>query len=110
VIEGLEPYSAYKDSGVPWLGKVPAHWDLRSLASLTSAISQRGRPDLPLLSVVREKGVTERSTMSDEENHNFVPDDLGNYKVVSPSRKRTARSKTSRNPQRAKRTWRPYDG
>ena len=24
----LEPYPAYKDSGVPWLGQIPAHWDL----------------------------------------------------------------------------------
>lgn len=79
---GLKPYPAYKDSGEPWLGKVPEHWKVRSLGSLTSAISLRGRPDLPLLSVVREKGVIARSAMSDDENHNFIPDDLGNYKVV----------------------------
>ena len=24
----LKPYVAYKDSGVPWLGDVPAHWDV----------------------------------------------------------------------------------
>ena len=23
----LQPYPEYKDSGVPWLGKIPAHWD-----------------------------------------------------------------------------------
>jgi len=51
-------------------------------ADLTSVVSQRGRTDLPLLSVVREKGVIPRSTMSREENHNFIPDDLSNYKVV----------------------------
>ena len=27
----LKPYPAYKDSGVPWLGKVPTHWKLTSL-------------------------------------------------------------------------------
>jgi len=78
----LKPYPAYKDSGVPWLGQVPERWDIRSLGSITSTISHHGRPDLPLLSVVREKGVIPRSTMSDEENHNFVPDDLSNYKIV----------------------------
>jgi type I restriction enzyme S subunit len=26
-----EPYAAYKDSGVPWLGQVPAHWEVRRL-------------------------------------------------------------------------------
>ena len=24
----LQPYPAYKDSGVPWLGEVPAHWEV----------------------------------------------------------------------------------
>lgn len=31
MIEGLKPYPAYKDSGVEWLGKVPAHWEVRRL-------------------------------------------------------------------------------
>jgi type I restriction enzyme S subunit len=25
------PYPAYKDSGVPWLGKIPAHWEVKKL-------------------------------------------------------------------------------
>ena len=29
MIEGLKPYSKYKESGQVWLGKVPAHWDLK---------------------------------------------------------------------------------
>lgn len=82
MIHDLKPYPAYKDSGVPWLGEVPEHWKIQSLSSLTTARSQRNRPDLPLLSVVREKGVIPRSSMSDDENHNFIPDDLSNYKVV----------------------------
>ena len=27
----LNPYSAYKDSGVEWLGEIPAHWELKRL-------------------------------------------------------------------------------
>ena len=27
----LKPYPAYKPSGVEWLGKIPAHWELRRL-------------------------------------------------------------------------------
>ena len=26
MIDGLKPYPAMKDSGVPWLGEVPGHW------------------------------------------------------------------------------------
>ena len=29
----LEPYQDYKDSGVPWLGEVPKHWEVRRLKS-----------------------------------------------------------------------------
>ena len=29
----LRPYRAYKDSGVEWLGKVPAHWAVQRLKS-----------------------------------------------------------------------------
>lgn len=28
MIEGLKPYSEYKQSGQEWLGRVPVHWDL----------------------------------------------------------------------------------
>jgi type I restriction enzyme S subunit len=27
----LKPYPDYKDSGVPWLGEVPEHWDFKPL-------------------------------------------------------------------------------
>lgn len=29
MIDGLNPYPAMKDSGVPWLGAVPEHWEVR---------------------------------------------------------------------------------
>ena len=28
MIHNLRPYPAYKDSGLPWLGKVPEHWEV----------------------------------------------------------------------------------
>jgi type I restriction enzyme S subunit len=31
MIDGLKPYPAMKDSGVPWLGDVPEHWDIEPL-------------------------------------------------------------------------------
>jgi len=82
VTPALQPYPAYKPSGVPWLGDVPEHWDVRKLRHLLKRVTERNQPSLPLLSVVREKGVILRDTTSKEENHNFIPDDLSNYKVV----------------------------
>ena len=34
MIAGLRSYSVYKDSGVPWLGEVPMHWEVRRLAQI----------------------------------------------------------------------------
>jgi len=34
MIATLKPYSAYKDSGVPWLGEVPEHWEVRRLRNI----------------------------------------------------------------------------
>ncbi len=31
MIDGLKPYPAMKDSGVPWLGEVPGHWEVGTL-------------------------------------------------------------------------------
>jgi type I restriction enzyme S subunit len=78
----LKPYPAYKDSGVQWLGDVPEHWAVGKLRTLLNRVTERNRPDLPLLSVVREKGVIRRNMTSNDENYNFIPDDLSNYKVV----------------------------
>ena len=82
MIAYLKPYPAMKDSGVEWLGDVPAHWEVRRLRRTLRAVAERNRSDLPLLSVVREKGVVLRDVSNKDENHNFIPDDLTNYKVV----------------------------
>ncbi len=31
MIADLGPYAEYKDSGVPWVGEIPAHWEIRAL-------------------------------------------------------------------------------
>jgi type I restriction enzyme S subunit len=61
---------------------MPEHWEARKLRSVLRSFTARNRPDLPLLSVVREKGVIVRDVSNPDENHNFIPDDLTNYKVV----------------------------
>jgi len=35
MIHDLKPYPAYKDSGVPWLGELPEHWEIQKLKHLT---------------------------------------------------------------------------
>lgn len=78
----IEKYPAYKDSGVEWLGEVPEHWDVATLGSILTPISIKNKPDYTLLSITREKGVILRNLEDEEENHNFIPDDLSNYKLL----------------------------
>jgi type I restriction enzyme S subunit len=82
MIAELKPYAEYKESGSRWLGIVPANWEVRKLRTVISKRVERDRPDLPLLSVAREKGVFVRSLTDADENHNVIPDDLSNYKVA----------------------------
>lgn len=82
VTHGLNNSVKKKDSGIHWLGNIPAHWEVCKLRTILSPKSEKNRPDLPLLSVVREKGVILRDVEDKEANHNFVPDDLSGYKVV----------------------------
>ena len=40
MIADLKPYAEYKESGLPWLGQVPGHWDVRRLrASITDCVN-----------------------------------------------------------------------
>ena len=76
----MERYSSYKDSGVSWIGDIPEHWEVKQLRSFLTLFSEKGHGDAQLLSVTREQGVIERDKEDQEENHNFVPDDLSGYK------------------------------
>lgn len=82
VTRGLNPNVPMKDSGVEWLGDIPAHWTTIKLRQILHPFSEKNHPELPLLSVVREQGVIIRNVEDKESNHNFIPDDLSGYKMV----------------------------
>lgn len=82
VTHGLDKTVPMKDSGISWLGKIPQHWEILKLRQILSSFSEKDHPNMPLLSVVREKGVIIRNTENTDENHNYIPDDLTNYKLV----------------------------
>ncbi|MGJ1190756.1 restriction endonuclease subunit S [Sphingobacterium siyangense] len=76
----MQRYEKYKDSGIDWLGEIPEHWEDRKLGNILHPYSVKNRADLPLLSITREKGVIRRGEDTEEDNHNFIPDDLSGYK------------------------------
>lgn len=82
VTRGMDSHAEMKYSGVNWLGDIPKRWKVVKLRQILHSVSEKNHPELPLLSVVREKGVIIRDVDDTESNHNYIPDDLSNYKVV----------------------------
>lgn len=73
---------SHTHNNLAWLGNVPDHWQVLKLRKILLSFSEKNHPDMPLLSVVREKGVIIRNIEDKEENHNYIPDDLSGYKLV----------------------------
>jgi type I restriction enzyme S subunit len=74
-----KPYPAYKDSGVPWLGEVPEHWEVRRIKTLFRETDERnGDGSGPLLSLTRARGIVPQAEAS---NRIASVEDLSNYKV-----------------------------
>ena len=82
MIGELKPYAAYKDSGVPWLGEVPEHWEVLPLSAAFS-------PKL-----IKNLGMTEKTVLSlsygqiivkpPEKLHGLVPESFETYQIVDP--------------------------
>lgn len=81
----LPRYSAYRDSGVEWLGEVPAHWTTVRLGALFREAVDEGCEGLPILSVSIHDGVSDRE-LGDEEMDRKVTrsDDATKYRRVEP--------------------------
>jgi type I restriction enzyme S subunit len=61
----FKPYPTMKDSGLPWLGKIPEHWQLRRGKILFDPIDVRSATgEEELLTVSSEKGVVRRSSIN----------------------------------------------
>jgi type I restriction enzyme S subunit len=78
----MPKYDSYKPSGHDWIGDIPAGWVVTKLGACLKVVSEKNHPDLPLLSITRERGVIERDVDDQESNHNFIPDDLSGYKLI----------------------------
>jgi type I restriction enzyme S subunit len=60
MIADLKPYPAMRDSGVPWLGEVPEHWEVRRNGRLFAQHNETGFAGLPILEVSLKTGVRVR--------------------------------------------------
>jgi type I restriction enzyme S subunit len=85
VIAVLNRYPTMKDSGVPWLGAVPAHWDVLPNRALFSEVKARDNVDEQMLSVTIKRGVIAQcELLSDSSKKDSSRQDKSAYKLVCP--------------------------
>ena len=79
----LKPYSAYKNSGVPWLGEIPAHWAINPGFSAFREKQYRnsGMSETTVLSLSYGRIVVKPP----EKLHGLVPASFETYQVVGPN-------------------------
>jgi type I restriction enzyme S subunit len=85
MIDGLKPYPAMKDTGVPWLGEVPRHWNVLPNRALFAEVKDRDHPDEEMLSITITSGIVRQKTLlagsSKKDGSNL---DKSAYKLVQP--------------------------
>jgi len=82
VTKGLDRKVPMKDSGMPWIGKVPSHWLVEKVKYHLTRKEPKNQGDKQVLSVYREYGVIPKDSRDD--NHNVTSEDTSKYKYVRP--------------------------
>ena len=61
VTRGLNPNVQMKDSGITWIRKIPAHWQLRKMKFLFEERTEKNHPNEPILCSTQAYGVIPQS-------------------------------------------------
>lgn len=83
VTKGLNPNVKMKDSGIPWIGEIPEHWEPcrnKDIFEESKKIVGENSSDYVLLSLTKQ-GVIVRDL---SENKGKFPKEFNTYKVVEP--------------------------
>ncbi len=82
MIADLKPYAEYKESGSPWLGQVPGHWETRPAfgAFLPNHERNRGMKEKTVLSLSYGRIIIKPP----EKLHGLVPESFETYQIVNP--------------------------
>jgi len=85
MITSLKQYPEMKDSGKPWIGKIPGHWKVLPNRALFAEVKDRNHPDEEMLSVTITRGIVKQKTLlegsSKKDSSNL---DKCAYKLVQP--------------------------
>ena len=81
VTKGLDPNVPMKDSGVEWIGQIPAKWEVKKFKYNLYRINQLNNSDDNIvLSLYRDYGIVPKDSRDD--NHNVTSQDTSKYRQV----------------------------
>lgn len=80
VTKGIRDGRKMKDSGVEWIGEIPAGWEVSQVKYSLKWKSEKGQPQEEVLSLYRDYGIVPKNSRDD--NHNVTSLDTSGYKVV----------------------------
>ena len=82
MIADLKPYPEYKESGLPWLGRVPGHWNTRPAFGAFVPNHERnfGMKEKTVLSLSYGRIIIKPV----EKLHGLVPESFETYQIVNP--------------------------
>lgn len=85
VTKGIRPGRRMVNSGVDWLGQIPAEWAVFRIANLYDERNERGTDDLPILTVSINTGISDHEIPDEEKDRVVVrSEDRTLYKRVCP--------------------------
>jgi type I restriction enzyme S subunit len=82
VTRGLDPNVRLKPSGIPWLGEIPEHWEVRRNGYIFKERNERGQVGLPVLIVSLRTGVTVGSETNEAGRERRLIADHTSYKLA----------------------------
>ena len=85
MIGDLKPYPEYKDTGLPWLGRIPKHWECLPHRAIFEEVKEQGHVDEQLLSVTIGRGIIRQEELLAESSKKDSSNlDKSKYKLVEP--------------------------
>ncbi len=86
VTKGLNSEAPIRTSGVEWLGEIPAHWEVRRMASIFREAIRPGDQSLPILSISIHDGITDEEVAAEDRDRRVSQiEDRTKYKRVAPN-------------------------
>jgi len=82
MIDDLKPYQEYKELGLPWVGQIPSHWEIRPTSGAFAPINSKnvGMKEKVVLSLSYGRVVIKPP----EKLHGLVPESFETYQILVP--------------------------